>query len=389
MRHIDTPVKPFRSFLFASFTVLMFFGFIETVLHLSGFQPTLHFKKHAIPAWMEEFDPLFLEKYKNLVIEQNFVNEDAYAYQPDLRYQYLLKPDLNLTVSNYSSAIFVGKLPAWTIASDSKGNRISARNPAANDNNLEPRIIHVLGDSSSFGWGVDFEDSYPQQLMAKLKQSPSFSGMVVKNHSTPGFTSFQGRMLLEDKVKIKKGDIVLVSFGSNDSYPSIKSDRLRFDSRNSMVGKINWYFNRLLTIKGLRSLINLFPNPRVAETNNRRVSLEEYQENLGIIFNKILKKGGRPQFINICNGGEYRKIAEQTAKAQIIPFFDFPEKFKPYLSKVHDIHPEKFIAYFEAYGNLMEKKTQLAFLFPDLCHPNAIGHRLIAEILHAEGEVFN
>ncbi len=382
-------MKSHRPFLFSTFIVLIFFGFIETVLHLSGFQPAIPFKKYTLPAWMEELDPLVLAKYQGFVVEQDFVNEDVYAYQPDFRYGYLLKPNLGLTISNYSSAVFVDKLPAWTIASDSKGNRISAQNISENNNSSEVQTLHVLGDSTSFGWGVDFEDSYPQQLAKKLKHSPAFSGVVIKNYSTPGFTSYQGRLLLEDKVKIKKGDRVLVSFGSNDSYPSLKSDQSRFQARNSMAGKISWFLNHLLIIKGLRTLIHSLPDPRVIKTKNRRVSLEEYQENLDAIFQTILQNEGKPQFISICNGENYRKVAEQTAEALNIPFFNFPENFKPYLSKVHDIHPEKFVTYFEAYGKLIEKEPQLAFLFPDFCHPNAIGHRLMAEILSLEGETYN
>ena len=87
-------MKPFRSFIFAAIIVFIFFVFLETVLHFSGFKPTIHFKQFTLPAWMEELDPLVLAKYQSFVVEQGFVNEDAYAYKPDLRYGYLLKSNL-------------------------------------------------------------------------------------------------------------------------------------------------------------------------------------------------------------------------------------------------------------------------------------------------------
>jgi lysophospholipase L1-like esterase len=381
--------KTLRPFLFSSFVVVMFFCLLEMVLHFSGFQPSISYKKFVFPAWMEELDPLVLASYQSYVAEQGFVNEDVYAYRPDLRYGYLLKPHLHLTVSNYSSAIFFEKLPPWTIASDAKGNRISEQNPTVEEG--EAHTLHVLGDSSSFGWGVDFEDSYPQQLAEKLKQPSQTSGITVKNYSTPGFTSNQGLLLLEDRMKIKNGDIVLVSFGSNDSYPSLKSDSVRFQAQNSLLGKISWSLNRLLVIKWMRTLIHSLPELRIPKTKNNRVSLEEYQENLGAIFKEILQRGGKPHFISICNRGTYRGVAEQTAKSAHIPFYDFPEIFNPYLSKVHDLFPEKFVTYFDAYGKLLEKETQLAFLFPDLCHPNTIGHALIANAIfeRLEGGIFN
>ncbi len=87
-----------KHFLFSLFLILIFFGSLETVLRLSGFEPTIPYKKFEIPAWMEELDPLVLAEYQRFVVGQNFVNEDAYAYEPDLRYGYLLKPNLQLTV---------------------------------------------------------------------------------------------------------------------------------------------------------------------------------------------------------------------------------------------------------------------------------------------------
>ena len=122
-----------KNFLFSIFLVFIFFGFLETVLWLSGFQPTLPYKKFEIPAWMEELDPLVLARYQNFIVNQNFVNEDAYAYEPDLRYGYLLKPNLQITVSNYSSALFLNKLPPWTCLlytspspRDQRGSRMAA-----------------------------------------------------------------------------------------------------------------------------------------------------------------------------------------------------------------------------------------------------------------------
>ena len=381
--------KTLQPFLFSTFVVVIIFCLLEIILHFSGFQPSISYKKFIFPAWMEELDPLVMARYQRYVAEQGFVSEDVYAYRPDLRYGYLLKPNLQLTVLNYSSALFFDKLPPWTIASNAKGYRVSVQNPIVGE--TEGHTLHVLGDSSSFGWGVDFEDSYPQQLAEKLKQLPLTSSITVANYSTPGFTSYHGKLLLEDKVKIKNGDIVLVSFGSNDSYPSLKSDSVRFQARNSMVGKISWSLNRLMIMKWMRTLIHSLPEPRIPKTKNSRVSLEEYQKNLDVIFQEILQRGGKPHFISICNGGEYRDVAKQIAKSAHIPFYDFPDIFKPYLSKVHDLFPEKFVTYFEAYGKILEKETQLVFLFPDLCHPNAIGHGLMANALFEglEGDILN
>jgi lysophospholipase L1-like esterase len=158
-----------------------------------------------------------------------------------------------------------------------------------------------------------------------------------------------------------------------------------------MVGKVSWFLNHLLVIKWMRTLIHSLPEPRIPKTKKSRVSIEEYKKNLGTIFKEIQKHGGKPHFISVCNRGKYRIVAEQAAKLAHIPFYDFPDIFNPYLSKVHDLFPEKFVTYFDAYGKILEKETQLAFLFPDLCHPNTIGHGLMANAIfeRLEGEILN
>ena len=53
---------------------------------------------------------------------------------------------------------------------------------------------------------------------------------------------------------------------------------------------------------------------------------------------------------------------------------------------VHDRFPAQFVTYLEAYGEGMEANPMLAFLFPDRCHPNEIGHGLMAEVIFNASE---
>ena len=61
------------SFLFSTFFVVMFFCLLEMILHFSGFQPSISYRKFVFPAWMEELDPLVLATYQSYVAEQGFV----------------------------------------------------------------------------------------------------------------------------------------------------------------------------------------------------------------------------------------------------------------------------------------------------------------------------
>jgi lysophospholipase L1-like esterase len=370
-------IKTIKSFLFSIGFVFFFFGCIEGLLRLSGFEPVFHYKTHAIPSWMEEMDPVVLETYKQFVAGQGFVNEDAYAYQPDLRYGYRLKPNISITVRNYSSALMVDKLPPWTIISDAQGFRKPLKSQPATESFA--RTLYVLGDSSSFGWGVDYEKSYPSLLVEKLNaKSPHFN---LRNLSLPGFSSFQGNLLWQEFAEVKSGDWVILSFGWNDSFPSLLTDHQQFESRNSRVGKINWSLRHILLYRWMRTW-RLPESPLVDENSlAKRVPVDQYRKNIETLVAKIRQKGAKPVLVSVCNFYNYHDTAKQIARDKKMQFFDFPSALKPFLPTVHNRFPDQFVTYFEAYGVAMEANPMLLFLFPDRCHPNEIGHQLMAEVL--------
>ena len=113
----------------------------------------------------------------------------------------------------------------------------------------------------------------------------------------------------------------------------------------------------------------------------KRVPLKQYRKNLEVLVNDIQEKGAKPILVSVCNFAEYQDTARQTAGDKKIPFFNFPSALEPFLPIVHDRFPDQFVTYFEAYGEEIENDPMLVFLFPDRCHPNEIGHGLMAEVL--------
>ncbi|MZH03714.1 MAG: SGNH/GDSL hydrolase family protein, partial [Nitrospinae bacterium] len=267
MASFENP-KKVQTFWFSIIVVFFFFGFIELALRVSGFEPAFRYKSFSIPSWMEEMDPVVLEKYQQFVAGQGFVNEDAYAYEPDLRYGYRLKPNYSTTVQNYSSAFVVDKLPTWTIFSNTEGFRSSSNEATIK----EGKTLHVLGDSSSFGWGVEYEKSYPSQLVEKLSTIATFN---LRNLSLPGFSTFQGKLLWQEYGNVKDGDWVILSFGWNDSYSSLQTDRRQFNLRNSIAGKINWKLKHLLLFRWMRTWG--FPRRALDHNEGTRVPLTQYR----------------------------------------------------------------------------------------------------------------
>jgi lysophospholipase L1-like esterase len=381
-------MKNVRSFLFSTCAVFLVFVFVEMILRFSGLEPTVRYRTFSIPSWVEEFDPAVLGKYQRFIADQGFVNEDIYAYKADLRYGYKLKPNISIKVRNYSSAFVVDMLSPWTIISDTAGFRVPSSNESKKETSV--KTLHVLGDSSSFGWGVDYEKSYPFVLADKLSVS-STQNIELRNLSLPGFSSFQGKLLLQDLGDVKKDDWVILSFGWNDSSLSNQTDEHQFESRNSLIGKANWRMRQFLIYRWMRSWLTHLPEPALTMNDEigKRVPLKQYRKNLEVLVNEIQEKGAKPILVSVCNFAEYQDAARETAENKKISFYNFPLELEPFLPTVHDRFPDQLVTYFEAYGEQIESDPMLVFLFPDHCHPNEIGHGLMAEVLFEslKGEV--
>lgn len=76
----------------------------------------------------------------------------------------------------------------------------------------KPRII-ALGNSCTFGWGIDNSLIYTSILRQLLQQK-----YEVINAGIPGYSSYQGKVFFETELLELKPDYVLVLFGWNDHW---------------------------------------------------------------------------------------------------------------------------------------------------------------------------
>ena len=139
-------------------SIIIFFVFVETALHTFKYQPHIKFKDLQLPYWVSKTDSFFLDDYRNRLISIGKINQDIYAYQPNSLMGYVLKPNYKREITGYSSVFSVGNMPGWTLISDATGYRIGS--DAKKIKNDMGGSVFILGDSSSFGWGVNFEDTY-------------------------------------------------------------------------------------------------------------------------------------------------------------------------------------------------------------------------------------
>jgi len=82
--------------------------------------------------------------------------------------------------------------------------------------------VLALGDSCTFGLGVQDGEAWPAQLEGLLR----IEGLDVEvvNAGVPGYTAYQGRRVLETRGLTLEPDVVLVAFGFNDAEGMQRSD---------------------------------------------------------------------------------------------------------------------------------------------------------------------
>jgi lysophospholipase L1-like esterase len=166
-------------------------------------------------------------------------------------------------------------------------------------------IICCMGDSLTFGWGVDDAEAYPSLLSREIMaQDPAVTEAPdVRNLAVPGYTTWQALRLLEEEVIPMKPRVVTVSYGVNDVskfrffYSDLKTDAMQGKRnpistalRNALMQTGFVSFFRNLSLKNReRSLAGNEMIMRLSDRATQRVLPDQYRTNLEKIV-QVLKE---------------------------------------------------------------------------------------------------
>lgn len=263
--------------------------------------------------------------------------EDIDAYRLDTRLRWALKRNLTLRFS-----------AGWVLTTNEQGFAGPVY-PVAKPNDV--RRVLVLGDSSSFGWGVPASAAYPVQLERRLNAQLGVSRCQVINLSVPGYSSAQGLLLLQTRGITYHPDVVLVGFGTNDAAPvwSGMTDRTKLRWGAGVSNLLSDSYLCLL-LKGMYAL-HLHQGPLLrSAARSTRVPLNDYEQNLEEIITRSTAVGAVVVLLDLCTPLEYRAVLQRVATRDRLPIVSQPDS-----------------------------RERL----PDGCHPNIQGHKELAEVLEA------
>ncbi len=247
-------------------------------------------------------------------------------------------------------------------------NAKGLRGPEIPESNPDPFRILCLGDSITFGWGVEEINTYPAQLQSILMEEHPDTPIEVINAGIPTQTSYQGYLRLKhtDLLKSTSADLVIICYGFNDQTLHKESDRVRsrlVRIENHEPGIMLQMLRKTNTYQGLKRLFRPLIATRSSVSKERKVRVpeKEFYENIVEMIRIVRSNEAKPILMNQIYArftpSAYNKNLSQAAEEMNISCIDVLDALQA------------------ASRNLPAGES----IFLDDCHPTALGCRAIAQ----------
>ena len=157
--------------------------------------------------------------------------------------QYKLKPNIEVDALNPFNKIELQKGATFRLTSNGDGFRtkgFEAKQPGVT------RIV-TIGDSSTFGWGVDPEYTYQHLLEQRFDRHGDATEVL--NLGISGYTSRHGLAISEHYVRDLDPDLLIISYGANDARYVLQPADEMLDDDNSWRGTVRAALYRFETFR--------------------------------------------------------------------------------------------------------------------------------------------
>ena len=251
-----------RKVIFSSLVFVFFIFITELILGLGGFDSYVQNRFFVVNRALD-YPEVFLK---------------------DKELFWKLKPDQTVT-----SKFFQGH--TYRINSDGR------RDKEISKKKIKPRII-ALGNSCTFGWGIDSDLIYTRRLEQILDER-----YQIINAGVPGYSSFQGQVYFESELVKLKADYVLILFGWNDHWAAAngiadKEQRLLSQFIINLQNMLsNFHLYRAIKKILLSSIESDIDSLFDRQDPVYRVSLADYEKNIRSICQAVRNNQAIPVLI--------------------------------------------------------------------------------------------
>ncbi len=190
--------------------------------------------------------------------------------------------------------------------------------------------VMTLGCSTTFGWGVEDDESWPARMEAALAAEGHPAEVI--NAGQPGYTSFQGLWLWDRVLHKYSPDLVIFAYVVQDSR------KLPYSDRSQAILQENADFlkqNLLYQLKSYVAVRQLIDRWRIEKKDKAegsaaevyRVPPDEYAENIRSFADRARKVGAQFMLFGFPleregYTAEHRSILRSAAEVLEVPHYD-------------------------------------------------------------------
>ena len=397
MAHTHTPASTalWQRVLLVVVSPIVFLIISETLVRLSGVDTDLARNENfeiAVPVWALSDENWVDIQRGRLERPQGVPAADVawLQYFEEARYlQYKLKPNIAVAASNPFNEIEMRKGLTFRLESNRDGFRTAELRPKA------PGVIRIvtLGDSSTFGWGVDPEYTYQRLLEDRLADGTT--EVEVLNLGMPGHTTRHGMAMFDHYARALDPDLVVLQFGANDARLVLQSADELLAIDETWRGGARSLLMRVATFRLMRRLIFSAFDPFAAsraradrEGDARRlvqsVPRDTYIDNLIHLVTQARAIGADTIVLGVCvPSPAYLRGMQYVADTEQVPLIDGGALFREKLDDLrgHRLYADEVFFYEALYGRSAMEANWRLYVTTDGCHPGRAGHSVIADAL--------
>jgi hypothetical protein len=263
------------------------------------------------------------------------------------------------------------------VLTDESGVRVGTASPGVPEQSIR---VALIGDSSSFGWRVNYEDSFGEKLRSALEVMAG-SPVVLRNYSVPGYNASQEFHVFVNKILAFNPGLLIVLHDHNDSQPT-------------GWGYVGWMppeygdnvlHSALLKVV-LRQLKKMKDKPVLMEADGQNEYMGEYCVK-GPLYEVMMESRralmeaaharGIPVLIVVFNANVAADDDYVTSDTYLRLHKNTSDRFRQMGYEVLDLYPQ----YQQMLKQAGMKDMHTLWVDAEDHHPNPLGHTFIAEVL--------
>lgn len=344
-------------------------------------------RRAEIPAWLDQNILVKEERWRELLGEAPGDLKNYYrAYAWDRRLFYRFRPGLSLSLTDVMAPPGVRDRTRWTLKTNEKG--FPGRAVPYGPHPGSFRVV-CMGDSSTFGWGVESGEAYPALLEEELHRRHPDRTIEVVNLGVCGYSSFQGRILMDLEARRYEPDVVTLSYGSNDWSRVPEPFDAAYERNAGWSGALRELLHHSRAYEAWAVALSGWARggesePADPDEMPLNVGPEKGLANQVALIGEARSWGAEPILVTNCVPGRMAEPLREAARRTGAPLLDTEALLRSSIPALAAgrLLPELRARTAGVYGlDLLAEHPDLEVYLADRCHPNAAGQRIIAREL--------